>query len=96
LEAFEAKRDRMKQLLAWEEIDPETYKRGLRKALEDAARDMPDAVAETVNVAGTFSGLAAGQMGIAPMDRMAKSMDETAKNTRKIADLAVQWGVSFS
>ena len=57
---------------------------------------MPDAVAQTVGVQGTFSAFAAGRMGIGPMDRMARGIDETAKNTRKIADLATQWGVSFS
>jgi len=95
-ERFEKERDHLKELLDADLIDPKTYKFQLKKLLEDAAREMPDAVAQTVGVQGTFSAFAAGRMGIGPMDRMARGIDETAKNTRKIADLAGQWGVSFS
>jgi len=95
-ERFEKERDHLKELLAGEFIDEKTYKFQLKKLLEDAAREMPDAVAQTVGVQGTFSAFAAGRMGIGPMDRMARGIDETAKNTKKIADLATQWGVSFS
>jgi hypothetical protein len=95
-ERFEQREEELVSALAGEFIDEKTYRFQLRKALEDAAKDMPDAVAQTVGVQGTFSAFAAGRMGIGPMDRMAKGIDETAKNTRKIADLAAQWGVSFS
>jgi len=93
---FEKERDHLKELLDADLINPKTYKFQIKKLLEDAAKDMPDLVAQTVGVQGTFSAFGAGRMGIGPMDRMAKGIDETAKNTKKIADLAVQWGVSFS
>jgi len=78
-------------------IDPETYSRAVRKAVEDAAAAMPDAAARaTIGVRGTFNAMEAAGMGAGGVtDRIASATEKTAKNTEKIAQLAANLGVTY-
>ena len=87
---------RYKDLLQGGAITQGTYGRAVRKALEDAAAAMPDAVRRTVGVRGTFSALEAGRLGAGgATDRIASATEKTAKHTEKIARLAENLGVTF-
>jgi len=87
---------RYKELLESGAITEDTYGRAVRKALEDAAAAMPDAVTRTIGVRGTFSALEAGRLGAGgATDRIAGATEKTAKNTEKIARLAENLGVTF-
>ena len=86
-----------KELLEESAIDPDTYNRAVRKALEDAAAAMPDVAARaTIGVRGTFNAMEAAGMGAGGVtDRIASATEKTAKNTEKIAQLAANLGVTY-
>jgi multidrug resistance efflux pump len=96
-ERAKAQIEKYKKLLTGGDIAGETYQRAVRKALEDAAAAMPDAMKRTIGVRGTFSALEAAGLGAGgATDRIANASEKTAKNTEKIAKLAEQWGVTFN
>jgi hypothetical protein len=86
-----------KELLEEGAIDPDTYNRAVRKALEDAAAAMPDVAARaTIGVRGTFNAMEAAGMGAGGVtDRIASATERTAKNTEKIVQLAANLGVTY-
>ena len=85
-----------REMLEGGRIGEDTYNRAVRKALEDAASAMPDAVRRSVGVRGTFSALETAGMGAGGVsDRIAHATEDTAKNTEKIARLAASLGVTF-
>ncbi len=96
-ERARAQVDRYRKLLEGGDITGDTYQRAVRKALEDAAAAMPDAMKRTIGVRGTFSAIEAAGMGAGGVsDRIASATEETAKNTEKIAQLAANLGVNFN
>ena len=85
-ERAKAQIEKYKKLLTGGDIAGETYQRAVRKALEDAAAAMPDAMKRTIGVRGTFSAIEAAGMGAGGVsDRIASATEATAKNTEKIA-----------
>jgi hypothetical protein len=95
-ERAKAQIDRYRKLLEGGDITGETYQRAVRKALEDAAAAMPDAMKRTIGARGTFSAIEAAGMGAGGVsDRIASATEATAKNTEKIAKLAANLGVNF-
>jgi len=96
-ERARAQIEHYKKLLEGGSITGETYNRAVRKALEDAAAAMPDAMKRTIGVRGTFSAIEAAGMGAGGVsDRIASATEATAKNTEKIAQLAANLGVNFN
>jgi hypothetical protein len=95
-ERAKAQIEKYKKLLDAGDIAGETYQRAVRKALEDAAAAMPDAMKRTIGARGTFSAIEAAGMGAGGVsDRIASATEATAKNTEKIAKLAANLGVNF-
>lgn len=85
-----------KRLLEGGHITDETYRRAVRKGVEDAAAALPDVARATVAVRGMFSALEAWGLGAGGVtDRIARATEETARNTEKIAQLAANLGVTF-
>ncbi|MBM4017415.1 MAG: hypothetical protein FJ288_03660 [Planctomycetes bacterium] len=97
-ERAEAEIEEARRLLSEGLIEPETYRRAVQRALEDAAAAMPDVAARaTVGVRGTFSALEAAGLGAGGVsDRIANATEKTAKNTERIAELARNLGVTYS
>jgi len=86
-----------KKLLGAGTITDDTYGRAVKKALEDAAAAMPDAMRRTIGVRGTFNAMEAAGLGAGDVsDRIAQATEKTAKNTEKIAQLVASLGVSFN
>ena len=77
-------------------IDTETYNRAVRKALEDAAAALPDAVRETAGVRGTFSAEARGLAVNSAAERTATATEATAKNIEIIKRELQAGGVVFT
>ena len=96
-ERFLNKQGELKELLGVGLIDKPEYDQAIRDALEQAARSLPDAVARTVGVRGTFNPMEAAGIGAGTaQDRIAAATEKTAKMTEKIAQLAKDWGLNFN
>ena len=87
-----------KRLLEGGQITDETYRRAVRKAVEEAAAALPDVARATVGARGTFSAIeAATAMGAGGVqDRIAAATAETAQNTARLIEVAQKLGVTFS
>ena len=87
-----------KRLLEGGQITDETYRRAVRKAVEDAAAALPDVAQATTGARGTFSAIEAvtamGAGGV--QDRIAAATAETAQNTARLIEVAQKLGVTFS
>ncbi|MCX5675616.1 MAG: hypothetical protein NTX87_11475, partial [Planctomycetota bacterium] len=68
----------------------------VRKAVEEAAAGMPEAVAQaTIGVRGTFAASEAGRMGYGgASDRMVKAVEDSAKYLKEI-EVAARLGMTF-
>ena len=96
-ERFQNRQGELQELLGVGLIDKPEYNQAIKDALEGAARTIPDAVAHTVGVRGTFNAMEAAGMGAGTaQDRIASATEKTAKMTEKIAELAKDWGVNFN
>ena len=96
-ERFRNRQSELKDLMANNLIDQPEYDKAIRDALAEAARSVPDAVAHTVGVRGSFNAMEAAGLGAGgPADRIAAATEKTAAMTEKIAVLAKDWGVNFN
>ena len=78
------------------DLHPETRRRAIQKALEDAAAAVPDVARATIGVRGTFNAADIGSLGAgSTADRLATAADKTAANTEKIAALMEKFGLNF-
>ena len=65
--------------------------------LKDQLEGIGDALARQVSVTGTFNSAALFGLGASsPIERTAKAAEETAKNTKRLADAAVTGGLTFA
>jgi len=77
-------------------ITDETYRRAVRRAVEQAAAALPETARATTTVAGTFSGFAFGGLGAGgTADRVARATEDTARNTERLLAVARDLGVTY-
>jgi hypothetical protein len=92
-ERGKAQVDRVKDLLEYNDITPETAGRAIRAALESAA-GAAERIGPSVS-RGMFGGENAWMLGaLGVQDRAISAAEKTSKNTEKIARLAEAWGVA--
>ncbi len=80
------------------ETDAPTGPRSLLTELEDRLGGLGDAIAERIEVRGTFNALAVQSLagGDAAAERTAKATEQTARNTKRLADAAQTGGLTFA
>ncbi len=80
------------------EGDAPTGPRSLLTELEDRLGGLGDAIAERIEVRGTFNALAVQSLagGDAAAERTAKATEQTARNTKRLADAAQTGGLTFA
>lgn len=80
------------------ESDAPTGPRSLLTELEDRLGGLGDAIAERIEVRGTFNALAVQSLagGDAAAERTAKATEQTARNTKRLADAAQTGGLTFA
>jgi len=65
--------------------------------LKEQLAGIGDTLARQISVRGTFNPLAAFGLGASnPIERTARAAEETAKNTKRLADAAVTGGLTFA
>ncbi len=80
------------------EADTPTGPRSLLTELEDRLGGLGDAIAERIEVRGTFNALAVQSLagGDPAAERTAKATEQTARNTKRLADAAQTGGLTFA
>lgn len=88
---------RRKREEAEAEGGPPGRRRDPLAGLEDRLKGIGDVLARQISVRGTFNPLAAFGLGASsPVERTARAAEETAKNTKRLADAAVTGGLTFA